>query len=94
MKKTLLAAAFAISLLALPAVSHAHVYDRDDSDYPLRYIAYALHPIGVAAEYGVLRPIHWVVSQPVLSCIFGHTPDPVAEKGTYFEWCPDKYYNF
>lgn len=90
MKKTLLAAAFAISLLALPSVSQAHVYDSDDSDHPLRYVAYALHPIGVAAEYAVLRPIHWVVSRPKLACIFGHEPDRQKEQGTYFEWCEKK----
>lgn len=52
----------------------AHEYDKDDSDHPLRYVAYALHPIGVAVEYVVLRPTHEMVSQPVLHDIFGHQP--------------------
>ena len=86
MKKTLLAALFALALLGLPATSQAHVYDRDDSDYPLRYVAYAVHPIGIAVEYALLRPIHWVVSRPNLDIIFGHDPRREAEECTYFEW--------
>ena len=86
MRKYLLAVAFALMVLALPSVSQAHVYDRDDSDHPLRYLAYAVHPIGIALEYAVLRPIHWVVSQPNLDIIFGHEPRPEKEKGTYFKW--------
>lgn len=73
-------------LLAVPALSPAHVYDRDDSDYPLRYIAYAVHPIGIAVEYAVFRPIHWLVSKPNCAIIFGHDPRPEEEQGTYFEW--------
>lgn len=86
MKKLYLSVVFALALLAIPAASQAHVYDRDDSDHPLRYVAYALHPIGIAVEYAVLRPIHWIVSRPNLDIIFGHDPDREAEKGTYFEW--------
>jgi len=74
MKKRVYALMFALALLALPALSQAHSYDRDDSDYPLRYVAYAVNPIGIAVEYGVLRPIHWIVSQPSLCIIFGHVP--------------------
>lgn len=61
----------------------AHDYDSDDSDYPLRYAAYVVHPVGIAAEYLVLRPIHWIVSRPNLCVIFGHDPRP-GDK--YFEW--------
>jgi hypothetical protein len=86
MKKTLFTALFAAMLLALPTAGQAHVYDRDDSDYPLRYIAYALYPVGLAVEYAVLRPIHWVVSQPNLDKFFGHDPRREEEAGTYFEW--------
>ncbi|MCL5271639.1 MAG: hypothetical protein M1457_14040 [bacterium] len=85
MRKLLVAALLATALLALPARAGAHEYVRGDSDYPLRYIAYALHPFGIAVEYTVLRPIHWVVSQPDLDIVFGHEPTPDESKN-YFEW--------
>ena len=69
-----------------PAIGSAHRYDRDMSDYPLRYVAYVVHPIGVAVEYAVLRPIHWIVSKPNFSNWFGHEPKPEVEEDTYFEW--------
>ncbi len=83
MKKFFFAALLAMGMMALPSVASAHVYDRDDSDHPLRYVAYAVHPVGMAVEYTVLRPIHWLVSRPALAAWFGHCPDPEKEKGTY-----------
>ena len=62
----------------------AHDYDRDDSDYPLRYVAYLVHPVGIAVEYAVLRPIHWLVSRPNLNIVFGHETDKDTENK--FEW--------
>jgi hypothetical protein len=85
MKKVLAVLLFVMGLMLIPTVSSAHVYDRDDSDYPLRYVAYVVHPIGMAIEYGVLRPVHWLTSRPNLSKIFGHKPRP-EDEGTYFEW--------
>ena len=73
MKKMLSLAALVALLVALPGKSQAHSYDRDDSDYPLRYLAYAIHPIGVAIQDFVLRPIHRFVSKPKShSYWFGH----------------------
>jgi len=70
-------------VLVTVAPSWAHDYDRNDSDCWLRIAAYALHPAGIALEYGVTRPIHWLVSRPNLCIIFGHDPRP-GDK--YFEW--------
>jgi hypothetical protein len=86
MKKLLIAGAFGLALMAGANTAEAHVYDRDDSDHPLRIVAYALHPFGMAVEYGILRPIHWLVSQPTADKIFGHEPDREKEAGTYFEF--------
>jgi hypothetical protein len=74
MKKLLWTALLAAALLTIaPAKAAAHEYDRDDSDYPLRYVAYLVHPLGVAVEYGLLRPIHMLVSSsPAAAKIFGH----------------------
>lgn len=85
MKTKLWAVLFALALLTIPAGGWAHEYDRDDSDHPLRYVAYVLHPVGIAAEYAVLRPIHWLVSRPNMDIIFGHEP---TEKPNYdyFKW--------
>lgn len=85
MKIKLFAILFALALLAIPTGSQAHCYDRDDSDYPLRYIAYAVYPLGIAVEYGVLRPIHWVVSRPNLSIVFGHDTSH-DDDCKYFKW--------
>lgn len=87
MKKNLiLPCLFAAMLLAFaPGVSSAHEYDRDDSDHPLRLVGYVLHPFGIAAEYLLLRPVHWVVSQKNLDIVFGHEVNE-PEGHDYFEW--------
>lgn len=61
----------------------AHDYDSDDSDHWLRYAAYVVHPVGMALEFGITRPIHWLVSRPNLCAVFGHKPGPNDE---YFKW--------
>jgi hypothetical protein len=85
MKRLLTLALMGAALLALPSLASAHEYDRDDSDYPLRVVAYAVHPIGIAVEYALLRPIHWLVSQPDACIWFGHEPTE-NETHDYFAW--------
>ena len=76
----------AIALVALGSTTaHADRYQRGRNDNPLRLIGYALYPVGLAAEYLVMRPIHWVVSQPHLDVVFGHKAT-LKEEGAYFEW--------
>src|SRR5690606_26330109 len=65
--------------------SEAHRYRRATNDNPGRLIGYALHPLGVAAEFVVMRPIHWLVSRDYLDVVFGHAAH-VTDDGTYFEW--------
>ena len=64
----LLAAAFLLS--AAPVV--ADEFDDDTVGHPLRIVAYVLHPIGVAVEYLIFRPAHWLVSQEPMKTLFGH----------------------
>jgi hypothetical protein len=64
----LLAAALLLS--ALPA--SADEYDPRRAGHPLRIIAYALHPVGVAFDYLLFRPAHWLGHQEPLRTIFGH----------------------
>jgi hypothetical protein len=85
MKKAIYAALFGLALMAAPTTASAHEYDRDDSDHPLRYVAYALHPVGIALEYVVLRPIHWFVSKDPADKVFGHEPREEPDHN-YMEW--------
>jgi outer membrane protein OmpA-like peptidoglycan-associated protein len=68
-----------VLLLAAATPTWAHDYDRNDSDNPVRIAAYILHPAGVVLEWTVTRPIHWFVSLPGCSYVFGHDPHPHAE---------------
>ncbi len=85
MKNRIVIALFALCVLAVTQTSHADRYQRAQNDNPFRLVAYVLHPIGIAAEYVVMRPVHWVVSQPQLDVVFGHQSH-VRDDGTYFEW--------
>jgi hypothetical protein len=82
-----IAAALLVGALALcfAPLASAHRYDRRNSDMWLRYVAHMLHPVGIAVEYVAFRPFHWLVSQPDLDIVFGHT---VTEDVTYdyYQW--------
>ncbi len=79
-----------IAMLGLAVPADADRYRRGSGLPPLRIAAYVLHPVGIALEYGVMRPIHWVVSQPHLDIVFGHKAS-VEDDGTYFEWVHGDY---
>lgn len=70
-------------LLASPASVSANDYQRGNSDNPARLLAYPAHAVGTALEWGVMRPIHWLVSRPNARIFFGHTVNP---DDVYFEW--------
>jgi len=55
---------------ARPAVADEH--DPQRTGHPLRILAYAVHPIGVALDYLLMRPAHWVVNREPFRTIFGH----------------------
>lgn len=75
MKKALSLAALVAVFMAAPAVSQAHSYDSDDDGHPLRLIAYVVHPVGVALQDFIVRPIHrFVSSTPKRAYWFGHEP--------------------
>ena len=67
-----------VTLIGAPAASRAGADQYDDSQSnPLRVTAYLLNPFGVALEWVIFRPFHWLVSAtPVQSYIFGHRPHP------------------
>jgi len=53
-------------LVSMPVGASAHDAYDDSQSHPLQLAAYALHPVGFALEWLVMRPIHFVVSQPKL----------------------------
>jgi hypothetical protein len=75
-------------VLAVAAPAGAHDYDRGNSDYPFRLLAYAVHPLGIALEYGIMRPIHQLVSLPHARIIFGHDPRNERDEHGQYPVCP------
>jgi hypothetical protein len=57
-------------LVASPAMSDE--YEPHSAGHPLRIAAYVLHPVGVALDYLIFRPAHWIGSKGPLKTIFGH----------------------
>ena len=74
MKKLLLGLGVAVWLAGASSPALAHDAYDDSQAHPLRLAAYALNPVGWAAEWLITRPIHFLVSQPQLEPIFGHVP--------------------
>ena len=87
-KHLLMAVVVAAGLVMVPATGRAHDAYDDTQSHPLRLIAYAVNPIGYGIEWLVMRPIHFVVSQPKLERMFGHTPHETPF-GDYEAYQPD-----
>lgn len=73
--RRVLGALLAAGLLAAASPALADEYDEDASGHPLRIVAYVLHPVGVALDYLLLRPAHWLASHEPLKTVFGHEED-------------------
>jgi hypothetical protein len=71
--RAFIAAAAAAALLGSASPAAADDYDPLRAGHPLRIIAYALHPIGVAFDYLLFRPAHWLGHKEPIRTIFGHT---------------------
>ena len=85
--------AVAAVLAGMPVRASAHdIYD-DSQSHPLRIIAYAVNPIGAALEWIVMRPMHFLVSDPQLEPLFGHTPheDPFSTYKSYDGYDAEPY---
>ena len=69
----------------MPLRASAHDAYDDSESHPLRLVAYVIHPIGFALEWLVMRPIHFVVSQPQLEPVSGHGPheNPFGQHDAY-----------
>ena len=73
--RSLLAGGLALVLLASAGPALADDYQPKRAGHPLRIVAYVLHPIGVAIDYLILRPVHWVGSHEPFKTVFGHTDE-------------------
>ncbi len=91
MKRKLTAALLALAFVALMAApASAHRYNRTNDGHPMRLVAYALHPVGIALEYVIMRPVHAFVSGDDVDIWFGHDSN-LSDDGTYDEWLHGDY---
>ena len=66
------AAALAISIAIAPAPAAADQYDEEMAGHPLRIVAYAIHPVGAAFEFLIMRPAHWFITREPVKTMVGH----------------------
>ncbi len=62
----------ALALGTAPSPAQADDYEPKRAAHPVRIVAYVLHPVGVIADYLVLRPAHWLASHEPFRTLFGH----------------------
>ena len=84
-KTTLLAVTVSLALNATQAAaqeSQPDAFDAYDDSHPLQIVAYPLSAAGFALEWLVARPVHALVSRPVLKPVLGRDswPDVFDEK--------------
>jgi hypothetical protein len=77
--RSIAAAALVAAGLAWASPAAADEYDAQRAGHPLRIIAYVLHPIGVAFDYLLFRPAHWVGHQEPFKTVFGHRGESYGE---------------
>lgn len=70
-----------VIIIALSSIAVADDYDPKRTAHPLRLIAYIVHPVGIAFDYLIFRPAHWVAHHKPLDVVFGHAT---------YEDCSDK----
>ena len=65
---------FALGALT-PSDARADDHDPQRAGHPIRFLAYLVHPVGVALDWLIVRPAHWVVEREPFRTIFGHEPN-------------------
>jgi len=89
MKRLIAAALVAATLvLSTPVVRADQVDETYSADQyedafsnPLRLAYYLIYPVGFTAEWLIMRPLHYLISRPYLSHLFGYRP--IGEDGSY-----------
>ena len=72
-RRSIAGAVLALALFVLASPAAADEYDPKYAGHPLRILAYIVHPVGVAFDYLLFRPAHWVGMHEPFKTIFGHT---------------------
>ena len=73
LRRSIAACLVSLMLLGTAVPAAADEYSPQWAAHPVRILAYAVHPIGVALDLLIVRPAHWVVTQNRgLSRLFGH----------------------
>ena len=72
--KVLACSVLALAVFSLAPPASADEYDPQTAGYPLRIIAYGVHPIGVMLDLLIFRPAHWIGSYEPIALFFGHEP--------------------
>lgn len=85
MKKVIGYALLVLALTASASTASAHRFSKEQEGHPLRYIGHVGNVVGVAAEFVIARPIHWLVSLPYADVAFGHQ-SYVRDDANYFEY--------
>lgn len=80
MRRILAIALLLTAFAARAGPAAADEYDVRRAGHPLRIAGYVLHPVGVALDWLLFRPAHFLVSLPVVSTIFGHDVDEVPQR--------------
>jgi hypothetical protein len=70
--RMLLAVGLVAAAIAGSSPAAADEYDPQRAGHPLRIVAYILNPVGVAFDYLLFRPAHWVGHQEPFRTLFGH----------------------
>lgn len=90
MKRLIAAALVAATLVfstpvvrAQGAADEAYQADEYEDAFsnPLRLAYYLIYPVGFTAEWLIMRPLHYLISRPYLSHLFGYRP--IGEDGSY-----------
>jgi hypothetical protein len=68
----LLILAFCAGLFVGVPTTPADEYDPQEAGHPLKLIAYLAFPIGTLLDYGLMRPLYWVVQKEPFRTIFGY----------------------
>lgn len=66
---------FCFFTVVMAPASFADEYDTESAAHPLRFLGYVFHPIGVAFDYLLARPAHFLVHQKGLNTLFGYKED-------------------
>jgi len=74
--KFILVGLLIVVFFVLTSVSIASDYKRGVDDNPVLILSYVANPIGVAAEYLITRPVHWITKQVNLNKVFGSKNKP------------------